>query len=116
MPIAPPIRESRQLSIRNCVRMSERRAPIALRMPISRVRSATETSMMFMIPMPPTSREMAEMPPSRRDIVDRTLSSASRRLLWSNTSYTSSFPVRVYRYASTRPCTASTASTDSACT
>ena len=31
-------------------------APMARRMPISRVRSVTETSMMFMMPMPPTSR------------------------------------------------------------
>ena len=30
-------------------------------MPISRVRSVTETSMMFMMPMPPTTREMAAM-------------------------------------------------------
>ena len=30
-------------------------------MPISRVRSVTETSMMFIMPMPPTSREMAAM-------------------------------------------------------
>ena len=36
--------------------MSRRRAPTALRMPISRVRSVTLTSMMFMMPMPPTSR------------------------------------------------------------
>ncbi len=28
---------------------------MANRMPISRVRSVTDTSMMFMIPMPPTS-------------------------------------------------------------
>jgi hypothetical protein len=28
-------------------------------MPISRVRSVTDTSMMFMIPMPPTSRLIA---------------------------------------------------------
>ena len=39
--------------------MSARRAPIALRMPISRVRSVTVTSMMFMMPMPPTSSEIA---------------------------------------------------------
>ena len=39
--------------------MSPRRAPIAMRMPISRVRSVTETSMMFMMPMPPTSSEIA---------------------------------------------------------
>ena len=34
------------------------RAPTALRMPISRVRSVTLTSMMFMITMPPTTSEM----------------------------------------------------------
>ena len=33
-------------------------APIALRMPISRVRSVTETNMMFMTPTPPTKSEM----------------------------------------------------------
>ena len=38
--------------------MSPSRAPTALRSPISRVRSLTETSMMFMIPMPPTRSEM----------------------------------------------------------
>ena len=40
------------LSTRNWRRMSFRRAPSDLRMPISRVRSATATSMMFMITMP----------------------------------------------------------------
>ena len=34
------------------------RAPSDLRMPISRVRSVTLTSMIFMITMPPTTREM----------------------------------------------------------
>ena len=34
-------------------------APTAIRRPISRVRSVTETSMMFMMPTPPTTREMA---------------------------------------------------------
>ena len=43
--------------------MSERRAPIALRMPISRVLSVTETSMMFITPIPPTSREIAATAP-----------------------------------------------------
>ena len=37
--------------------MSRRRAPSAFRTPISRVRSVTETSMMFMMPMPPTSSD-----------------------------------------------------------
>ena len=40
------------------------RAPIALRMPISRVRSVTVTSMMFITPMPPTSSEIAATAPS----------------------------------------------------
>ena len=40
-------------------------APSALRSPISRTRSVTETSMMFMTPMPPTSNEIAAIPPSR---------------------------------------------------
>ena len=31
-------------------------------MPISRVRSVTDTSMMFIMPMPPTSSEMLAMP------------------------------------------------------
>ena len=44
--------------------MSVRCAPIALRMPISRVRSVTVTSMMFMTPMPPTSSEIAATAPS----------------------------------------------------
>ena len=44
--------------------MSLRRAPIALRMPISRVRSVTETSMMFITPTPPTSSEIAATVPS----------------------------------------------------
>ena len=50
-------------SMRNWTMMLLRSAPMALRMPISRVRSVTVTSMMFMMPMPPTSREMAAMPP-----------------------------------------------------
>ena len=48
-------------SIRNCSRMVRRLAPMALRMPISRVRSATETNMMFMMPMPPTNSDRPVM-------------------------------------------------------
>ena len=36
-----------------------------MRTPISRVRSVTLTSMMFITPIPPTSREMAAIEPSR---------------------------------------------------
>ena len=49
-------------STTNCDRMVRSLAPSALRMPISRVRSVTDTSMMFMMPMPPTSSEMLAMP------------------------------------------------------
>ena len=38
--------------------MSPCRAPTAMRTPISRVRSFTETSMMFITPMPPTTSEI----------------------------------------------------------
>ena len=51
-------------SIRNCSRMAEGLAPTALRRPISRVRSETETSMMFIIPTPPTTREIPTTPPA----------------------------------------------------
>ena len=37
--------------------MSRPRAPTAMRRPISRVRSVTDTSMMFMMPIPPTMSE-----------------------------------------------------------
>ena len=63
--MAPPTIESVIASSRNCSRTCRPLAPIAMRMPISRVRSVTETSMMFMMPMPPTSSEMAAAEPSR---------------------------------------------------
>jgi hypothetical protein len=39
-------------------------APSALRSPISRTRSVTDTSMMFITPIPPTSSEIPATPPS----------------------------------------------------
>ena len=44
--------------------MSRRRAPSALRRPISRVRSLTTISMMFMMTMPPTTSDIATTPTS----------------------------------------------------
>src|SRR5512138_859644 len=61
MPISPPSRQTSTDSMRNCCMMSSCRAPTAIRMPISKVRSVTDTSMMFMTPMPPTMREMTAM-------------------------------------------------------
>ena len=56
---------STDASTRNWRRITRGVAPSALRSPISRMRSVTETNMMFMTPMPPTMSEMAAMPPSR---------------------------------------------------
>jgi hypothetical protein len=65
----PPIRLKVIASIRNCSLMSPGCAPTAMRMPISRVRSVTLTSMMFMMPMPPTTSEMPAMEPSSRVMI-----------------------------------------------
>ena len=65
-PISPPRHDSTTASTRNCSITSRATAPIARRMPISRVRSVTETSMMFMIPIPPTSSEIAATAPTMR--------------------------------------------------
>src|SRR5436305_475809 len=57
----PPPSARRMASVRNWLRMFFFVAPMARRTPISRVRSTTETSMMFMITMPPTISEIPEM-------------------------------------------------------
>ena len=61
MPTAPPIRQMDTASIRNCSRMVRRRAPRALRVPISFVRSFTLTKVMFMMPMAPTKSDRPVM-------------------------------------------------------
>ena len=76
-PITPPSPVSVAASIRNCHRMSLRFAPIALRTPISRVRSVTETSMMFITPMPPTikpTEEITTIAIARPPVIERKLS------------------------------------------
>src|SRR5688572_2022520 len=65
MPVAPPTRLMTTASIRNCSSTSKPRAPTARRSPISRVRSVTDTSMMFMMPMPPTTSETEAIAASR---------------------------------------------------
>ena len=54
----PPIRHTITASTRNCWRISDCRAPTAMRIPISRVRSVTDTSMIFITPIPPTNKEI----------------------------------------------------------
>ena len=65
MPTVPPIMLSVTASTRNCRRTSPSVAPTAMRTPISRVRSVTDTSIMFIIPMPPTTSDTAATEPSR---------------------------------------------------
>ncbi|MCY1452482.1 hypothetical protein D9M71_694050 [compost metagenome] len=65
-PMAPPTTLSSTDSLRNCRRMSLCRAPVATRMPISRVRSRTVIHITFITPMPPTSSDTAAIRPSIR--------------------------------------------------
>ncbi|SRN37740.1 Uncharacterised protein [Shigella flexneri] len=58
IPNAPPTRQTSTASIRNCCKTSLARAPTAMRMPISRVRSVTDTSIIFITPIPPTTSEI----------------------------------------------------------
>jgi hypothetical protein len=46
-------------------------APMALRMPISRVRSVTETSMMLMMPTAPRPRVTMPTPPRKRSMASQ---------------------------------------------
>ena len=65
----PPKTLSVSASATNCITMSLVVAPTARRMPIPRVLSVTDTSMMFITPTPPTTSEIPAMLPSRIDRV-----------------------------------------------
>ena len=75
--------------------MLNRVAPSALRTPISRVRSVTDTSMMFMIPMPPTSRLTAAIPASRYLNVSVVCCSVARMSVWLRIWKSLSWPGRI---------------------
>ena len=90
IPRPQPIMHSTTASIRNWVNMLPRLAPMALRIPISLVRSVTVTIMIFMMPMPPTTSEIPAMPPSRMDRAEVTLFIASSSILEASTSKASS--------------------------
>ncbi len=64
IPATPPTSDSVIDSVSTWDMMSSRLAPSALRRPISRVRSLTTISMMFMMTMPPTSSDSPTMPTS----------------------------------------------------
>ena len=74
--------------------MSRRFAPTALRTPISRVRSVTETSMMFMIVMPPTSNEIADTPSVTRKIAPEIVCHKPSTMLGVTSSKSSGQPGR----------------------
>ena len=64
MPMTPPRAEVAAASMTNCSIIYRSLAPRDFRTPISRVRSVTDTSIIFIMPMPPTTREMAAIPAS----------------------------------------------------
>ena len=66
-----------------------------MRMPISRVRSVTLTSMMFMIPMPPTTSETPAIEPSSTVITAVVAVAASAISCWLRTVKSSSRPGRM---------------------
>ncbi len=68
VPTMPPATDRVTDSASTCSMMSRRFAPSAFRRPISKVRSVTTISMMFMITMPPTSSESATTPTSTAKI------------------------------------------------
>ena len=68
MPSTPPAEVRNTASSRNCQRISIRRAPSALRTPISRVRSVTLIVMMLITPMPPTISAIDDSTTSARNV------------------------------------------------
>ena len=63
--IIPPVILSKIDSVRNCNKISNPLPPIAMRRPISLVLSVTDTYIIFMIPIPPTRREIPAIAPSK---------------------------------------------------
>ena len=66
----PPMMQMTTDSMINCTRILPLVAPKAFRVPISRVRSVMETSMMFITPMPPTTRLIPAMTATASPMVD----------------------------------------------
>ena len=57
-PTSPPMLVRTTASVRNCPNIAPFPAPIAFFRPISDVRSVTDTSMIFITPIPPTRRDI----------------------------------------------------------
>ena len=98
-PAKPPVAAKHEDSTRNWFRMSRRRAPSDLRMPISCVRSVTTASMMFMITMPPTTMNTDTMPTAMAAIVDVSRSQRVTKASDAKIEKLSSWPGPRCRYA-----------------
>ena len=61
-PVSPPMRPMTPASLRNCRTIWPSEAPMALRTPISRVRSLTDMVMVLITESPPTNSEMMATP------------------------------------------------------
>src|SRR6266545_3160312 len=90
IPTIPPLTVRATASSRNWRSTSRVRAPTALRRPISRVRSDTLTSMMFITPTPPTSSEIPAIEASTRVRMPRMRPTTPRMSSWVRTSYSCS--------------------------
>jgi len=82
MPRRPPVRVRIMASIKNWVMIVLFLAPKALRRPISLVLSVTVTNMIFIIPIPPTTKEMAAIPERRVVKVPVTWEAVLRMSFW----------------------------------
>ena len=80
-PTMPLVNESTQPSTRKSIRIRRRVAPSALRRPISRVRSDTVTSMIFITPMPPSDSVTKPMN-ARKTVMESKMPSTC---FWSST-------------------------------
>ena len=78
-PMAPLTIASSIPSTRKSIRIVRRRAPSAFRRPISRVRSVTDTSMMFITPTPPRVRVTKAIVP-RNAVIEAKIASTSSAL------------------------------------
>ena len=68
-PNNPPISDRTKASVKNCNLISQAFAPIAILIPISRVRSVTDTNIIFIIPIPPTKSDIEAIAPSKIVII-----------------------------------------------
>jgi len=83
-PKRPPTNDNIVASIKNWDKITPFGAPIALRIPISRVRSITVTNMMLVIPIPPTSNEIPATVPSSTVNTDELDEDVASNCAWLN--------------------------------